>query len=264
MCQQVVVQYLAYQVEVFLPAKSACCQSCSGCEKILFGIVDTDWHEFSTLYLCDGGSQAMCTMLVGWKTNLSTETSKTQILHGLPHHSIEMATTKFEWVACVHYITILLDSIRGVVHSQSRNPHCIVGCRNSWCHLRLELKVWGAVCVKIKPEWDIWLGLSDHYLPPFTILQHSATSLNPAADWTQQITEHKMPILALVRVRSMLESTWPYCWKLICSWSWKSYDFFRTQIEWGEPLTSLVKLTMPAPFSKNALQRPGNEASEPL
>ena len=29
------------------------------------GIVDTNWHEFSTLYLCDGGSQATCTVLVG-------------------------------------------------------------------------------------------------------------------------------------------------------------------------------------------------------
>ena len=67
----------------------------------------------------------------------------------VPHHSIETATTKLEWVACVHYITILLDSIHGVVHSQSKTPHCIVGCRNSWCHLRLELNVWGAVCVKI-------------------------------------------------------------------------------------------------------------------
>jgi len=31
------------------------------------GIVDTDWHEFSTLDLCDGRSQATCTVLVGSK-----------------------------------------------------------------------------------------------------------------------------------------------------------------------------------------------------
>jgi len=64
MCPQVVVQYLAYQVEIFLSAKSAFVAKGAQVE-ILFGIVDTDWHEFSTLYLCDGGSQATCTVLVG-------------------------------------------------------------------------------------------------------------------------------------------------------------------------------------------------------
>jgi len=42
------------------------------------------------------------------------------------------------------------------------------------------------------------------------------TSLNPAVDWTQQ---HRFKL-----VTSSLESI-PYCWKLTCRWSWKSYDF---------------------------------------
>ena len=67
MCPQVVVQYLAYQVEVFLPAKSAFVAKGAQVEEILSGIVDTDWHEFSTLYLCDGGSQATCTVWLGEK-----------------------------------------------------------------------------------------------------------------------------------------------------------------------------------------------------
>ena len=65
MCPQAVVQYSAYQVEIFLPAKSAFVAKGAQVEEILFGIVDTDWHEFSTLYLCDGGSQATFTVLVG-------------------------------------------------------------------------------------------------------------------------------------------------------------------------------------------------------
>jgi len=44
MCPQAVVQYSAYQVEIFLPAKSAFVAKGAQVEEILFGIVDTDWH----------------------------------------------------------------------------------------------------------------------------------------------------------------------------------------------------------------------------
>ena len=110
------------------------------------------------------------------------------------------------------------------------------GSNATWYHNHLNKKYWPfhLYFYEIYANHDPMGGLSDHYLSPCCVpsatgfrlvihhcdvewwLEKNTTDYWTTDYWTQDANGWQV---------GSLESTWPYCWKRICSWSWKSYSF---------------------------------------